>query len=702
MDDEVSEAPHRRLAYLPALDGVRAFAVVAVMMYHGGLSFATGGFMGVDTFFVLSGFLITSLLVSEWRETLTIRLKAFWARRARRLLPALLLMLLFVALYASVIVPRGTYPALRLDALSTLIYVANWHFVLVGSNYFNQTAAASPLIHTWSLAVEEQFYLIWPLVVLGVLRLTRTLRSLLVLSCVAAVGSAIEMYLLFRPAAFNRVYLGTDTRSQCLFIGAALAVALTMLSQRSQASGRLTPGELWHPAQSRGRLVCGTLGLVGAVVSVILWITIDTNSSFPYSGGFFLIGLATAGVILAIVGAPRSVVPRLLALAPIRYIGRISYGLYIWHWPLFIWINNADTGITGFWLFALKAAVTFGVSVVSYHLVEQPIRQGTFVRDWRGWLAVPVGVGVVLVALVAATTGSTVLASTIPPPTGSTTTTASTTTSTTGPTTTTSAPVATTAPTTTTTVKPPPVSVLLLGDSTAFTLGEGLAQKQEENKYNYTMIDDGILGCGVVNGPEVEVMGEKASVNVACNGSPLLPGTPLDKQPWPYQWLSDLSLTRPNVVMLLAGRWEVVDREYEGKWTDILHPAFAAYVKSQLEAASNLVNATGARLVFLTAPCTDEGNAPNGTPWPEDSSARLAEYNKLVRQVAAERPQTQSVVDLDAAACPGGHYTATKNGQTIRNVSDGVHFTIQGGYVLAPYLMPQVVAAGRAQAAQAG
>ena len=167
MQDDESEVSHTRLAYLPALDGVRACAVVAVMMFHGGIPHMDGGFMGVDAFFVLSGFLITSLLMGEWRQTLTIKLGAFWARRARRLLPALLLMLLFVAFFASVIVPKGTYGALRLDALATLLYVSNWHFILVSSNYFNETAASSPLIHTWSLAVEEQFYVIWPLVVLG-------------------------------------------------------------------------------------------------------------------------------------------------------------------------------------------------------------------------------------------------------------------------------------------------------------------------------------------------------------------------------------------------------------------------------------------------------------------------------------------------------------------------------------------------------
>ena len=147
--------------------------------------------MGVDAFFVLSGFLITSLLIGEWRQSLTIKLGAFWARRARRLLPALLLMLLFVAFFASVIVPKGTYGALRLDALSTLLYVSNWHFILVNSNYFNETAQSSPLLHTWSLAVEEQFYVVWPLVVLGVLRLTKDLRALFALCCAAAIGSRV-------------------------------------------------------------------------------------------------------------------------------------------------------------------------------------------------------------------------------------------------------------------------------------------------------------------------------------------------------------------------------------------------------------------------------------------------------------------------------------------------------------------------------
>ena len=486
MQDDESAASHTRLAYLPALDGVRACAVVAVMMFHGGIPHMDGGFMGVDAFFVLSGFLITSLLVGEWRQTLTIRLGAFWARRARRLLPALLLMLLFVAFFASVIVPRGTYGALRLDALSTLLYVSNWHFILVNSNYFNETAASSPLLHTWSLAVEEQFYVIWPLVVLGVMHFTRSLRALFALCCAAAIASAIWMYVLYDGGLnTNRAYLGTDTRSQCLFIGCALAVGLVLVTRRSHEEGRLAKGELWRPAGATGTMVCGLIGLVGAFGAVALWVLTTSTSSFPYGGGFFLIGLAVAAVILSAVAAPESIVPRVLSLTPVRYVGRISYGLYIWHWPIFIWLDHARTGASGYGLFALRVLVTFAVSVVSFHLVERPIRMGTFVSQWRAWLAVPVGVGVVLVALLAATTGTTAVASTALPgpvnPGGDTTTTTSTLPG---------------APSTAA-----PVRVLLFGDSVALTLGVGLSSPPDQAKYGYLLSDKGILGCGVVNGP---------------------------------------------------------------------------------------------------------------------------------------------------------------------------------------------------------
>jgi peptidoglycan/LPS O-acetylase OafA/YrhL len=683
MQDDESAVSHTRLAYLPGLDGVRAFAVVAVMMFHGGIPHMDGGFMGVDAFFVLSGFLITSLLIGEWRQTLTIKLGAFWARRARRLLPALLLMLLFVAFFAAVIVPKGTYGALRLDALSTLLYVSNWHFILINSNYFAENSAtASPLLHTWSLAVEEQFYLIWPLVVLGVMHFTRNLKVLFGLCVAAAIASAVWMYTLYDGGLnTNRAYLGTDTRSQCLFIGCAIAVGLVLLAQRSHERGRLAKGELWRPSTRAGLTACGALGIVGAAGAVSIWLLTTSLSSFPYSGGFFLIGLSVGAVIVSAVAAPRSVVPRFLALAPIRYVGRISYGLYIWHWPIFIWLNHERLGLIGWQLFAVRVAVTFAVSVVSFHLVERPIRMGTFVSQWRGWLVVPAGVGAVIVALVAATTTTPATAG-IP-----------------------ASSLGTTGATTTTSPGAPtfaqPVRVLLLGDSIALTLGIALANQADQSNYGYVLSDKGILGCGVVDGPEVEVLGARDTTPSACDGSPLTPGEPETDQPWPYQWLAAMNVVKPNVVALLAGRWEVADRLYQGRWTNILNPVFAAYVKQQLNRASQVVTATGARMVFLTAPCTNEGEQPDGAPWPEDSTQRLDVYNQLVREVAAEHPTTDSVVDLNGAICPHGHYTTKIHGVAVR-WNDGVHFALGAGPYLAPLIMPPIVAAGKAQAAATG
>jgi peptidoglycan/LPS O-acetylase OafA/YrhL len=679
MQDDESAVSHTRLAYLPALDGMRACAVLAVMMFHGGIPHMDGGFMGVDAFFVLSGFLITSLLIGEWRQALTIKLGAFWARRARRLLPALLLMLLFVAFFASVIVPKGTYGALRLDALATLLYVSNWHFILVNSNYFNETSASSPLLHTWSLAVEEQFYVIWPLVVLGVLRFTKSLRALFGLCCVAAIGSAVWMHQVYEGGLnTNRAYLGTDTRSQCLFIGCALAVGLVLVSQRHHEAGRLAKGELWRPETSTGRLLCGALGVLGAAGAVALWVVTTSTSTFPYSGGFFLIGLSVASVILAAVGAPRSLVPRLLSWAPIRYVGRISYGLYIWHWPIFLWLDHSRTGLYGYELFGLRVLVTFAVSVVSFHLVERPIRMGTFVSQWRAWLVVPAGVGAVLVAVIAATTGTTAVASTaLPGGTG-----------TTEPT----SPPAVAA-------SGPPVKVLLVGDSIAETLGEGLGEVSVQDKYDYVLYDHAILGCGVADGTEVEVMGQVDSIVPACGGPPA-PNDDLSLIiPWATQWAQEIAEIHPNVVVEGAGRWELVDRLYQGQWTNITQPGLAAYIKSQLEKAAAVANDAGLPMVFLTAPCTQEPEQPDGDAWPEDNPARRNAYNRMIREIAHAHPRTVFVDDLEKAACPGGRYASTVHGVVIRTANDGVHFTPQGGVFLAPALIPPIVAAGRTQMA---
>jgi hypothetical protein len=242
----------------------------------------------------------------------------------------------------------------------------------------------------------------------------------------------------------------------------------------------------------------------------------------------------------------------------------------------------------------------------------------------------------------------------------------------------------------------PQVSIDLFGDSLSFTLGFGLNGTLLRAKYDYSLRSLGILGCGVVDSTEIMYHGQIHTGALPCNDSTPPPGAPMTSQPWQVQYKADLKKYPANVGVLLAGRWEEVDRLYMGQWTDILNPPYAAYVMQQLQLVSKIVTSTGANMVFLTAPCFGEPLSPDGTPWPEDSPARQAAYNDLVRQVAAENPKTDSVVDLNAAICPGNKYSATYKGVTIRT-PDGIHFTLAAGPAIAPAIMPKIVAAGRAQ-----
>ncbi len=665
--DAPREGPN--ISYIPALDGIRGVAIIVIMGYHGGVFLTSGGFYSLDTFFALSGFLITSLLISEWQRTTTVRLRRFWARRARRLLPALLVMLLGVAFFAAFLVPAGTYLTLRADAFSSLFYYANWHFIANGSNYFNQSALTSPLTHTWSLAVEEQFYLVWPLVVLGLFKLWRSTRILLVVCVVGAVASAAEMGMLYSLSDVNRLYYGTDTRAQSLLIGAALAASLSLWAEHRHRAGTVPPGSgrirrppggdpAWAVQTARGRAVVLAVGLAGVGISAVLWTVVSYNDAFAYRGGFFLAALATTAVLFSVVCSQRSVLARCLSVAPLRYVGRISYGMYLWHFPLFIYLDHARTGLTGYPLFAVRVAVTLLVATGSFYAVERPIRQGNVLRGWRTWTITPAAVLGTAAALVAATSISAVAAK---------------------------------APATPSPASAlhsgPPVRVLIVGDSTALTLDIGLNEYAVRD-YGIKPFNGGILGCGVTDGAEYQEKGVDAPMAAQCRGAP-------PQSQWPALWKADIAKDGPNVVMILAGRWEVSNRTYEGHWTNIENPTYAAYVERELKDAVQVAGSGGAAVVLMTAPCYDTGEQPDGQPWPEDSRTRLDIYNDIVRHVATSTPGT-SLLNFNAMACPGGRYEEFIDGQQVR-LGDGIHFTFTGGNVFAPKIWPSVAKLGHQQ-----
>ena len=387
---------------VPGLDGIRAVAVLGVLAFHGGVSRVAGGLLGVDIFFVLSGFLITSLLVGEWSASGSIGFRRFYERRARRLLPALFWTMLLVAAYAHWFALPSTLESLRGDALSTLAYVANWHFVLTGQNYFVRYGPPSPLLHTWSLAVEEQFYVVWPALALFVLR-RRGRRGLAVVAALGMVLSATATAVLYRHGAgVTRLYYGTDTRVQEVMAGALLAVALPRLARWVRAAEARGATGLASP----GRVV-SVVGSVGGLALLWALSTVSGTSGFLYQGGFMLVAMATAAVILLVMVRPGALATRVLALSALGYIGRISYGLYLYHYPLFQMIDGPHTGLSGPGLLTARLAATFAAAVVSYHLVEMPVRNRTALPGWHLGVAIPVGLAIVVTALFLAT---------VPPP----------------------------------------------------------------------------------------------------------------------------------------------------------------------------------------------------------------------------------------------------------------------------------------------
>lgn len=365
--------------YIPGIDGIRTIAVLSVMVFHFGLP-VHGGFIGVDIFFVISGFLITSLLIRDYFDNGHISLARFWVRRMRRLIPGMAVMVIAVVIAAIFLSSLTVRLNLRGDLISTLAYFANWHFIN-NSSYFASDGTVSPLLHMWSLAVEEQFYILWPLFIALIFQaMKRRVNGLFWISLCVVAGSALSMAALWVNQATERAYMGTDTRVFQLAMGAALATFITL---KTKCVG--------SPSV---RSIFATGGLV---ILVICFFALGNESgpiNFYAHGGAFVVGLATVGLLWATASGSHLLTP-VLSNTPMTYLGRLSYGMYLWHWPLFIF--GVVLLPSGYPLAELVNAIVLSVLTIilaglSYHFIELPLRtRGPLVSwpQWRVLIAIP-------------------------------------------------------------------------------------------------------------------------------------------------------------------------------------------------------------------------------------------------------------------------------------------------------------------------
>src|SRR6478672_2787121 len=356
----MSRPQDSRLPYLPGIDALRAIAVLAVFLYHAGVGWMPGGFLGVDVFFVISGYLITSLLLAEHRRGGHIRLGRFWARRARRLLPAVGVLIAVTMVVAAIVEP-DRLTELRGDAISSLAYVANWHFVFGHQSYFDQFQRPSLFRHLWSLSVEEQFYLFWPLVFAGGMTLFGR-RRLIVGVLAGALASVALAWALFDPHDASRAYYGTDTHAVGLLLGVALALVWSPRDLRRD-----------NPTRWFGPLLdaAGTLALCYLVLS---FAQVHDYDLALFHGGYLWLALFTAALVAAL-AHPAARLGGLLAQRPLVWLGLRSYSFYLWHWPVLALTRpGIDVSMPRGILIPLQLVAVLALSELSYRFVEIPFR----------------------------------------------------------------------------------------------------------------------------------------------------------------------------------------------------------------------------------------------------------------------------------------------------------------------------------------
>jgi peptidoglycan/LPS O-acetylase OafA/YrhL len=609
---------NRALDYSPSLDGLRALCLIAVLLFHSGFEWASGGFLGVSTFFTLSGYLITTILLAERRESGSISLSAFWARRMRRLAPASLLAIATIVVTAPVWIDLAGREVLTTDVLSALVYATNWRLLLGGYEYTLIFTEPSPLQHFWSLAIEAQFYVAFPLIVSALARGgdRGTRIGLFVLAAVSAL-------LPFAYEDTTRIYYGTDTRVSELLVGACLAIALT---------GRRNGG-------TRAGAMDNITGIAGIAALIAAWMCSSLDSVWLYRGGFTLYAIGSAAVVyVALVGGP---VARLLSLPGLPWLGRISYGAYVFHWPIFLAVGPEETGLTPLPLFGVRLALTLVVSAISYRFIEAPVRRsGSIFGGAFGRAAAAFSVVVAFAALVTSPAGfrlqalsyaDTVRAAFFSPARDDS-----------------------------------AITISVFGDSTALRLAFGFPGWTQELDNVRLVPGMSLLNCGLLKGRHL-ARGAWRPTPEHCGD-------------YTAKWGEAAKEQTPDIALVLTGNWEVRTRILESDVHEIPRepgdPLLDDATSRGIDAALDALEPSTGLVIWLMAP-SFSAKSINGKFAQTDIEAsapwRIAHFNELVREAAAQRPAQMRVIDLAAYL-----EDAAERGEDQVLRPDGVHLSLAG------------------------
>jgi peptidoglycan/LPS O-acetylase OafA/YrhL len=644
--------PAPRFGHVAALDGLRGLAVLLVVVYHFAPDVLPAGFIGVDLFFVLSGFLIASLALGEHAETSRLSARGFFGRRARRLLPAAVAAVVAIVLVGAIVQPASNRPTLRGQSIASLFYVNNWWAILQGESYQAAFGTESPLSHFWSLAVEEQFYLLFPLLVLALVAVVRWRRgttrglawTLLAVAGVGALASASWMAVLHDPTQEpSRVYFGTDTRIQAILVGVGGACAWHLWSHR-----------LRRTASSRLLAVLG-VAAVGFLVYVAAEAKLRDNWLYDY--GFLAIAAATLVAILAVC-ASRSPVSRAFEMRWLCILGLASYSIYLWHWPVKVFLTSDNTSLHGWGLFGARVVVTAAAATVSFLAIERPFRSAR---------RLPVIAMTSIAGIAMAVAAVWIVARPVPPAAAAYTTEVAPTVETTP-----AAPL-------------PPLRVLWLGDSVGWTLGGGHFDFPDpvgfDNPFDATKIaiwNKASWGCPLVDTP-------RRSFGVTKE----LQGWCLHRD---EEWPKLMDQFPADVVSWSSSFYDTWDEKVGGRWLDFGTPEWDAVYLANLEDARSVATSRGAAflLVAQADPIADPSQKEMENLLPQNIW-RYGHLRDLQKQFAATHPTDTHVVDLQPIVCPNDSCAGmTLDAPGLR--ADGVHFWKDKANSVAP-LGPQIQAA---------